>query len=374
VTLITRVPWVQTVLVSAVAGVLITAAGSVQQVREMRFSAPPLEDARLYITSGPLVKRLTAGYNTLAADLYWIRAIQYFGGIRLKLADPSATLERGEALPTDYDQLYPLLDLTTTLDPYFNIAYRFGSIFLAEPFPSGAGRPDLAIALLEKGLRERPDRWEYMQDIGFVHYWWRHDYQAAAESFRRASQVPGAPWWLASLAAVTLAEGGDRASSRLMWETIRESAEIDWLRRDAERRLMQLQAMRLRRVGRAGDPLGLAEERGRRRPPPGPCGHAVHADRSGPRRNLTIVAAPSPARRTKTPRPAGFMTAPFEPANGRWSGSRTSHSCRTPRYAAGAGPAPRRSACSIRSSSSSRRSCSSRRGGTTVPARCSCPA
>ena len=54
-----------------------------------------------------------------------------------------------------YPLLYPLLDLTTTLDPRFNIAYRFGAIFLAEPYPGGPGRPDLAIALLEKGLRER---------------------------------------------------------------------------------------------------------------------------------------------------------------------------------------------------------------------------
>ena len=52
----------------------------------------------------------------------------------------------------EYDLLYPLLDLTTTLDPLFNIAYRFGAIFLAEAYPAGAGRPDLAVALLEKGI------------------------------------------------------------------------------------------------------------------------------------------------------------------------------------------------------------------------------
>ena len=78
-----------------------------------------------------------------------------------------------------------------------------------------------------------------MQDIGFVYYWWVHDYRTAADWFNRASQVPGAPWWLRSLAATTLAEGGDRRSSRTMWEVIHQSAEIDWLRRDAERRLSQ---------------------------------------------------------------------------------------------------------------------------------------
>jgi hypothetical protein len=148
------------------------------------------------------------------------------------------------AAPRDeYRLLYPLLDLTTALDPRFNIAYRFGAVFLAESYPAGPGRPDLAIALLEKGIRERPDKWEYMQDIGFVHYWYTHDYKAAAEAFRRASEISGAPWWMKSLAATTLAQGGDRQSSKLMWEAIRQSGEIEWLQRDAERRLLQLRAL-----------------------------------------------------------------------------------------------------------------------------------
>jgi hypothetical protein len=142
-----------------------------------------------------------------------------------------------------YASLEPLLDLTTSLDPRFNLAYRFGAIFLAEAPPAGPGRPDLAIALLQKGLAERPDRWEYMQDIGFVHYWWRHDYKTAAEWFNRAAEAPGAPWWLKSLAATTLVQGGDRQSSRLMWEAIRQSAEIEYQRNDAERRLTQLQVL-----------------------------------------------------------------------------------------------------------------------------------
>src|SRR5258708_38859210 len=82
-----------------------------------------------------------------------------------------------------------------------------------------------------------------MQDMGFVHYWYRHDYRAAAGWFEQASAVPGAPWWLRSLAASMLAEGGDRRSSRLMWEAIRQCAEVDWLRQDAERRLAQLRAL-----------------------------------------------------------------------------------------------------------------------------------
>jgi hypothetical protein len=250
-----------------VVAVLIAGAAGLQWLRERFEPAFSSAEVSLYVTSGSMLKRLTIGYTALAADLYWIRALQYYGGTKLRLgkaaAPPSAPAVQGSSsVPVSplsaadvapvgtaapdghaYELLYPLLDLTTTLDPRFNVAYRFGAIFLAEPFPGGAGRPDQAIALLEKGLQARADKWEYMQDAGFVHYWWRQDYKAAASWFERASKVPGAPWWLRSLAATTLAEGGDRQSSRLMWKTIGESAEIDWLKNDAARRLTQFDAL-----------------------------------------------------------------------------------------------------------------------------------
>lgn len=229
------------------AAALMATAIALQYVRETRYPERQIEDDTLYLTSGPLVRHLAIAYQPLLADVYWIRAVQYYGGTRKQL-DPNSNAGATAPPPAAgtfgrYAALYPLLDLTTTLDPQFNIAYRFGSIFLAEPPPGGPGQPELAIRLLEKGLRENPNKWEYMQDIGFVYYWWRHDYPTAAAWFDRGSQIPGAPWWLKSLAASTLAAGGDRRSSRLMWEVIRESAEIDWLRRDAERQLAQLQVL-----------------------------------------------------------------------------------------------------------------------------------
>jgi hypothetical protein len=233
--------------VMVVAIALLAAAVQLQAVRERAFPAPPLDDETVYIRSAPAIRRMAGAYAGVAADVYWIRALQYFGGIKRRLMVRPAGPEPPPALaaspPAEFAALFPLLDITTTLDPMFNIAYRFGAVFLAEPYPGGPGRPDLAVALLEKGLRARPDNWEYMEDIGFVHYWYGHDYHAAAEWFDKASRAPGAPWWLRSLAATTLAQGGDRESSRTMWQAIERSADNDWLRRDAERRLAQLRAL-----------------------------------------------------------------------------------------------------------------------------------
>ena len=160
--------------------VFMASALTLQAARDRRYT-PPGEDVQsmLYVQSAEAMKRLTLSFTALAADLDWIRAVQHYGG------------DHGsDSTAPKYQLLYPLLDRTTTLDPRFNIAYRFGAIFLAEGYPLGAGRPDLAMALLRKGIAAQPLRWEYLQDIGFVNYWWKHDYKAAADWFDRGGRDP----------------------------------------------------------------------------------------------------------------------------------------------------------------------------------------
>jgi tetratricopeptide (TPR) repeat protein len=212
--------------------VLVATFVGAQVWRDAAFGEPVAGESVLYVRSGAALSRLALGFSPLLADVYWVRAVQHYGGTRL-----SANKSKR------YDLLYPLLDITTSLDPRFNIAYRFGSIFLAETYPGGAGRPDLAIALLEKGFRADPTRWQYLQDIGFVYYWWVGDYRKAGEWFTKAAETPGAPWWLRSLAAVTLVQGGDRQSSRRLWQAMQESADNDWVRNSASLRLAQLDAL-----------------------------------------------------------------------------------------------------------------------------------
>jgi len=219
---------------AAVLGIalLMASALTLQAARDQRY-APPGENAEslLYVQSAEAMRRLTLSFTAIAADIDWIRAVQHYGGDH----QSASTAQK-------YQLLYPLLDRTTTLDPRFNIAYRFGAIFLAEEYPGGAGRPDLAIALLKKGIAAT-ERWEYYEDIGFIHYWRLHDYKSAADWFDRGGQLPGAPWWLRTMAAVTLTRGGDRSLSRQLWRQLYQTADNDWLKNQAELRLTQLDAM-----------------------------------------------------------------------------------------------------------------------------------
>ena len=216
------------------AAALLLSFGSAILIQIKRDAAYPRgvrETAVLYVRSGPAMRRLALEFDALAADVYWIRAIQHYGGERLA---------KGRA--RNYDLLHPLLDIATSLDPYFTIAYRFGAIFLSEGYPGGPGRPDQAIALLRKGIAAQPDKWQYYHDIAFVQYWHLTDYKAAAEWFQKASERPGAPNWLAPLVPAMLNAGGDRSSARLLWEQILKSDQA-WLRSSAARALRQLDAL-----------------------------------------------------------------------------------------------------------------------------------
>jgi tetratricopeptide (TPR) repeat protein len=221
-----------------VAGLAFAALGGAIVVQSARDRWYPRADAErthvLYVRSPAAMKRLAFGFQALAADIYWVRAIQHYGGDRLDgRADPDHHR---------YELLYPLLDIATSLDPYFNIAYRFGAIFLGEPYPGGPGRPDQAVALLKKAIVAMPQKWQYYHDLAFVYYWRQRDYKAAAEWFQRAGEQPNAPTWLPSVAASMVTRTSDRATARFMWQQLLRS-EQPWVRRTAERSLRQIQAL-----------------------------------------------------------------------------------------------------------------------------------
>jgi len=222
-------------LAGAVLG--LGAAAGVLRAREVSYPAPPPTERLLYLRSGGAARRVMLSFDGLAADLYWIRAIQHYG--RDASGKPAADRTR-------FELLEPLLDLTTTLDPDFNIAYRFGAIFLAMPASegkgSGPGRPDLSVKLLEKGLANDPTRWQYAYDAGFIHYWFTGDFNAASQWFERAAAIPGAPAYIRKLAADARLRGGDRKGAREMLQRLTTSEE-KYIQRAAERGIQQLDAL-----------------------------------------------------------------------------------------------------------------------------------
>jgi hypothetical protein len=167
----------------------------------------------LYFSSSTL-RKLSLGYDDLLADIYWLRALQYFGGKRFDETDPAL--------------LYKYFDILTDLDPKFVNAYRYGGTFLAEPQPFGLGDVANGMKLFDKGRMNNPDNFRIPLEQGFFYYLNLKDYKRAYELFKEASDKPGLSdlrrSYLKGMAASALGKGGNRDLSRRIWEYIYENA------------------------------------------------------------------------------------------------------------------------------------------------------
>jgi hypothetical protein len=184
----------------------------------------------LLLRSGPLLKKLSLGYESLLADIYWTRVVQYYG---VRAHKPGAT----------YDSLWPLLDITTTLDPNLMIAYRFGAVFLSEQPPGGPGRADLAVQLVKRGIAENPDEWRLYQDLGFLYSIHLKDYQKASEAYLEGSKNPNAQIWMKVMAARVAETGNELETSRLIWTGVYSSTKDQQVRQTALQHIHSLDAM-----------------------------------------------------------------------------------------------------------------------------------
>jgi len=174
----------------------------------------------LYLRSSKVLRRLSLGYTGLLADIYWTRAVQYYGGKRL-------------GQDTNLESLWPLLDAATTLDPNLLPAYRFGATFLGEPAPRGAGRPDLAIELLQRGMKENPEYWRLDQDLGNIYYFELKDYSNAGQAYLNGSKKRGAAAWMKIMAARLLEKGDSRETAAMLWTEVLESSTDDSIKENA---------------------------------------------------------------------------------------------------------------------------------------------
>jgi tetratricopeptide (TPR) repeat protein len=182
----------------------------------------------LYISSPKVLKRLSLGYDGLVADVYWTRAVQYFGNQHHNGAE-------------SYELLAPLLEITTTLDPHLTVGYEFGASFLAPKPPNGGGLPDRAIQLVEYGIRNNPDDWKLYYELGFIYYMELKDYSKAADAFARGSRVPNANPFLKVLAGQMAEHAGDIATARMMWTTAYQSTPDASIRANAAAHLRAIQ-------------------------------------------------------------------------------------------------------------------------------------
>src|ERR1700686_60162 len=200
-----------------------------QERIDVQQSAVASEDDQVMLRSSKLVKGLSLEYAPLVADIYWTRVVQYFGN-----------KHAGQQL--DLRLLWPLLDVTSVLDPHLMPVYHFGSMFLSDAAPRGAGRPDLAVELLERGLKANPDEWRLYYDLGFVYYFDLKDYQKASAAFYEGGKNPKAYFWMKTMAARIAAEGGSTATANFLWQDVYNTTKDSMVKENALKHLQLLRA------------------------------------------------------------------------------------------------------------------------------------
>ena len=207
-------------------------------VRQIDRLCPPEDpnaaDESLYL-NGKTARRISLGFNGLAADWYWMRSLQYIG--RKLVNDNDVPIDNLGL--HDLKLLAPLLDTATTLDPEFLDPYEYAAVVLP------AIDVDQAIRITQKGIDANPNAWRLYHQLGYI-YWQQKNYAAASDIYGRGAQIPGAPAWMEAMKAKMVADGGSRATAREIYTRMYEQSTDEKVRDMARKRLLQLDSLEQR--------------------------------------------------------------------------------------------------------------------------------
>jgi len=159
---------------------------------------------KVFVPSVSFFEDFSPGFRTSIADAYYLYMVQYYG----------------EHIKSDgrLDSMVDLVNLVTRLSPHFIKAYQFGTFAMLD-----ARQTPAAYDLLQRGVVANPDDWRLPAMAGFLVYEFGRGEakdEVAAGWYAKAAAVPGAPAYLARLAATLTAKGGEREKAALMWAQV----------------------------------------------------------------------------------------------------------------------------------------------------------
>jgi len=202
---------------AALAFALLAAAAGV--AHRMRLAEDRPYDVAFVPTSAAQ-RWLSLGHPTLAANLTWLRTVQYVGERR---GD-----ERG------WDKLRALVEVVTDLDPRHGYAYQVGADFL-----SSAGLVPDANAILEKGTRNVPDRYILPFHRAVNAFLYDGDHVLAGRWFEVAARTPGAPAHLRDYVLAQYVKGNAADAAISFLRHLESEAEDDESRRSIHGQLLR---------------------------------------------------------------------------------------------------------------------------------------
>lgn len=196
-----------------------------------RVDAAPDEE-QLYLT-GSTARRISLGFNGLAADWYWMRSLQYVGR---KVLATSTNIQLDNLNDLNLKLLAPMLETATTLDPQFLEPYEYAAVVLP------AVNVDDAVRIVKKGIAANPSSWRLYQHLGYIN-WQQKKFDEAGEAYRQGAALPGAPTWMKVMQARMAGEGSSRETAREIYLRMYEQSSDEQVRNTARRHLLYLDSL-----------------------------------------------------------------------------------------------------------------------------------
>jgi hypothetical protein len=214
-----RFAWCWLVALGAGAATLAVANAAARHVPR----AQPLAELSYY-PSGTHLKPATLGHAETAADLAWLRAVQYYGEHR--------------ATDNRFDHMAHVFDILTSLSPRYEAAYVFGAFALAQEGRNFAA----AERLMQLGLERNPRSGTLAFEAGFLYYVrpGGRDLSRAAEYFEQASRQPDAPPQAARFAAFARQAAGELEVAFALWADVYRHSPNPYLRQIAEEKMKEI--------------------------------------------------------------------------------------------------------------------------------------
>jgi len=181
-----------------------TAGARLERLSESRSRTTQL----LYLPNGNYLRVAALGQQSMLADLVYLWAIQFYANY--ERADRYRYVEHvfGEVI--------------TELDPYYLDAYWMGALIMTLE----AHDLDAGLRLLDKGFEANPDEWI----LPYLAGWecrFAGQFVRAADYFRQAAMIPGAPAHVRRMVAGMYKLAGDIREALALWSEVLEDPDSD---------------------------------------------------------------------------------------------------------------------------------------------------
>lgn len=159
-------------------------------------------EGRHLVAPPPFFERMVFGYNEVAGDLLWIRALQDFDYCDQKVA---VNLCKNDSW------LYKMLNAVTELSPSFRLAYAAGALALTVIVSDIEG----ATKIFDKGVKAFPNDWPILYRAAYHYMYEVKDNKRAAGLLIQAGKN-GAPPWVFTLAGRLYSDAGNLELAELV--------------------------------------------------------------------------------------------------------------------------------------------------------------